>query len=102
MNSFINGGNTRIKKLNVRNEITVITKNRDIILGSFNPFFTWLHKLHTIFEITNEHIIKSKKSLKVHTINIVIKITANLKYSALFKLKIIYFFSEYPNPFDLA
>ena len=39
-----------------------------------------------MFEITKEQIIKSKKSLKVHIIKDVIKITANLKYDELLNL----------------
>ena len=52
--------------------------------------------------MTNEQIINNKKSLKVHIINREIKTTANLKYNELFKVRIFYFFSEYPKPFDLA
>ena len=55
-----------------------------------------------MFEITKEQIINRRKSLKVHIINEVIKITNNLKYEELLNFKIFYFFSEYPNPFDLA
>ena len=102
LNSFINGGNTRIKIVNTINDITVNTINKDKDLGILTPFCIWLHKLHTIFEITKEQIIKSRKSLKVHIIKDVIKITASLKYDELLNLENIYFFSEYPNPFDLA
>ena len=83
LNSFINGGNTRIKIVNIIIDITVNTRNKESDLGIFNPFCIWLHKLHTIFEITKEQIISSRKSLKVHIINEVIKITANLKYDEL-------------------
>ena len=86
LNSFTNGGNTRIKIVKTISDITVNTKNKDKDLGIFNPFCIWLHKLQTIFEITKEQIIKSKKSLKVHIINAVIKSTANLKYDELFNL----------------
>ena len=55
-----------------------------------------------IFEITKEQIINRRKSLKVHIIKEVIKITTNLKYDGLLNFQIFYFFSEYPNPFDLA
>ena len=102
LNSFIKGGKTRIKIVKTITDITVSTKNKERSLGIFNPFCNWLHKLHTIFEITKEQIIKSRKSLKVHIINDVIKITANLKYDELLNLDNFYFFSEYPNPFDLA
>ena len=102
LNSFINGGNTRIKIVNTITDITVNTINKEIDRGILNPFCTWLLKLHTIFEITNEQIIKSKKSLNVHINNDEIKITTNLKYEELLNLELFYFFSEYPNPFDLA
>ena len=102
LNSLTKGGKTRIKIENIITEITVNTINKDKDLGIFKPFCIWLHKLHTIFEITNEQIIKSKKSLSVHINNDVIKITTNLKYEGLLNLEIFYFFSEYPNPFDLA
>ncbi len=67
-------------------DMTVNTKNKERDLGIFNPFCIRLHKLHTIFDITKEQIIKSKKSLRVHTIKDVIKITANLKYDELLNL----------------
>ena len=86
LNSFTNGGNTRIKIVNTITDITVNTKNKDKGLGIFTPFCIWLHKLHTIFEITKEQIIKSRKSLKVHIIKEAIKITANLKYDELLNL----------------
>ena len=55
------------------------------------------------FDITNEQIIKSIKSLKVHIIKKLVITKTNLKYKELFNFrKSSYFFSEYPNPFDLA
>ena len=83
LNSFIKGGNTRIKIVNTITDITVNTRNNESDRGIFNPFCIWLHKLHTIFEITKEQIIRSRKSLKVHIINKVINITTNLKYDEL-------------------
>ena len=97
----MNGGNTRIKMVNTINEITFNTRNKEIDRGIFNPFCIWLHKLHTIFEITKEQIISKRKSLKVQIINEEINITIKLKYGLL-NFQIFYFFSEYPNPFDLA
>ena len=61
------------------NEIIDITENKEINLGSLNFFCNWLHKLHTTFEITNEQIIKSRKSLNVQKIKIEINIAAYLK-----------------------
>ena len=98
----MNGGNTRIKIVNTITDITVKTRNKESNRGIFKPFWIWLHKLHTIFEITKEQIIKSRKSLKVQIIKDAIKITVNLKYGWLPNLKKLYFFSEYPNPLDLA
>ena len=37
LNSFINGGNTRIKIVNTITEITVNTRNNDSGLGILNP-----------------------------------------------------------------
>ena len=84
LNSFINGGNTRIKIVNIITDMTAKTRNKEIDRGIFKPFWIWLDKLHTIFEITKEQIIKRRKSLRVHTIKEVIKITTNLKYDELF------------------
>ena len=83
LNSFTKGGKTRIKIVNTITEITVNTRNKDKDRGILNPFFIWLHKLHTIFEITKEQIISRRKSLKVHIINEAIKNTTNLKYDEL-------------------
>ena len=102
LNSLTNGGKTSIEIVITITDITVKTKNKDKDRGIFKPFCIWLLKLHTIFEITNEQIIKSKKSLNVHINNDEIKITTNLKYEELLNLEIFYFFSEYPNPLDLA
>ena len=98
----MNGGNTRIKIAKIMNDIVAITKIKEINLGSFEYFCIWLHRLHTIFEITKENIINSRKSLRVQIIKRLIKITADLKYRELINLIKFYFFSEYPNPFDLA
>ena len=86
LNSFTNGGKTRIKIEKTITDITVNTKNKDKGRGILNRFCIWLHKLHTIFEITKEQIISSKKSLRIHIINDEIKITANLKYNGLLNL----------------
>ena len=87
LNSLINGGNTRIKIVNTNTDIAVNTRNKERDRGILKPFWIWLHKLHTIFEITKEQIIKSRKSLKVHIIKDAIKITVNLKYGWLPNLK---------------
>ena len=79
LNSFINGGNTRKRIVKIINEIIDITNKREINLGSFNLLCNWSHKLHTIFDITKEHIIKRKKSLNTHKNKMVINITVNLK-----------------------
>ena len=103
LNSFIKGGNTRKAVVKMMNDITTKTINNDIDLGSFNPFWIWLHRLQTTLDITNEQIINRMKSLKVQIIKELIVITANLKKKERFNFReIAYFFSEYPNPFDLA
>ena len=72
-----------MKIVNTIIDIAVNTRNKESDLGIFNPFWIWLLKLHTIFEITKEQIIKRRKSLRVQTINEVINITTNLKYEEL-------------------
>ena len=62
------GGKTRIATVKMMNDITTKTINKEIYLGSFNPFWIWLHRLQTTLDITNEQIIKE-----------LIVITANLK-----------------------
>ena len=86
LNSLINGGKTRIKIVITITEITDNTKNKDKDRGILNPFCILLDILHTIFEITKEHIIRSKKSLKIQIIKDAIKTTANLKYNELLNL----------------
>ena len=65
--------------INMIKDITTRTINKERDLGSFNPFWIWLHKLQTTLDITKEHIIKRMKSLKVHIIKKLIVKTANLK-----------------------
>ena len=73
------GGKTRIAIVKMMNDITTKTINKEIYLGSFKPFWIWLHKLQTTLDITNEQIIKRMKSLKVQIIKELIVNTANLK-----------------------
>ena len=73
------GGNTRIAIVNMMNDMTTRTINKEIGLGNFKPVSIWLHKLQTILDITNEQIIKSMKSLNVHIIKKLIVTTVNLK-----------------------
>ena len=75
----MNGGNTRIATVNMMNDITTRTINKEIGLGNFKLVSIWLHKLQTILDITREQIIKSIKSLNVHIIKMLIVTTANLK-----------------------
>ena len=79
LNSLMNGGNTRIEIVNMKNDINRRTISNEKSLGNFNPVCIWLHKLQITFEITSEHIIKRIKSLNVHIINKVIIIKAKLK-----------------------
>ena len=87
LNSFIKGGKTSIKIENTTTDITTNTNNKANGLGILRTFCVWLQRLHTIFAITKEKTIKSRKSLKVHIIKDAIKITANLKYGWLPNLK---------------
>ena len=73
------GGKTRIEIVNMKNDIPIRTINKEINLGNFKIVCIWLHKLLITFDITNEKIIKSTKSLKVHTIKKLIITTENLK-----------------------
>ena len=73
------GGKTRIKIVNMKNDIPTRTINKETNLGNFKIVCIWLHKLLITFDITNEQIIKSTKSLKVHTIKKLIITTENLK-----------------------
>ena len=73
------GGKTRIATVNMMNDITTRTINKESDLGSFKPVWIWLHKLQITFDITNEQIIKRIKSLNVHIIKELIVNTANLK-----------------------
>ena len=72
-----------MKIVNIIIDIIVNTINNDKDLGILNHFCNRLHKLHTIFETTNEQIINSTKSLNIHVISDVTIITANLKYDEL-------------------
>ena len=65
--------------VNIMNDITIKTINKDKNLGSLKPLCIWLHKLQTTLEITNEQIINRRKSLNVHIIKKVINKTDNLK-----------------------
>ena len=79
LNSFMNGGKTRIKNVKIIMEIPSITINKDRILGNFSTFCIWLHKLQTTLDITNEHVIKRRKSFNVQIIKKLITTTENLK-----------------------
>ncbi len=79
-----------------------MTNIKDTGLGILNKLFKWLHKLQIIFAKTNEHIISRKKSLKLQKIKNAKHATISLKNRVLFNFFENYYFSEYPNPFDLA
>ena len=61
------GGKTRIATVNMMNDITTKTINKEIDLGSFKPVWIWLHKLQKTLDITKEQIIKE---LTVTTANL--------------------------------
>ncbi len=73
------GGKTRIANVNMTNDITARTNNKEIDLGNLNQIWIWLRKLQITLDITNEQIIKRMKSLKVHIIKKLIATTENLK-----------------------
>ena len=101
LTSFIKGGktsNTEARKIKVRNINTI---KRDIDLGILKIFFNLFVRLQIMLAITREHIISRRKSLRLQKIIKKMLNTNNLKKTELFKFY-IYFFSEYPNPFDLA
>tara|TARA_Y100000589_G_scaffold133031_1_gene127094 strand:- start:10 stop:348 length:339 start_codon:yes stop_codon:yes gene_type:complete len=103
LTSFIKGGktsNTEVKKIIVKK---IKTKKSDIDLGIFKIFFNLLVKLQIILAITKEQIIRSRKSLRLQKIRKQILTTNILKNKELFNFfLIVYVFSEYPNPLDLA
>jgi len=65
LNSFMNGGNTRIKIVNTITDITVNTKNKERDRGIFNPFaFDYINyiqylKLLKNKLLTGENLLKS-------------------------------------------
>ena len=103
LTSFIKGGktsNTKARNIKINK---IKTKNKDIDLGIFTIFFTLLVRLQIMLAITNEQIIRRRKSLRLQKIRKHILKTSILKKTELFNsLLFVYFFSEYPNPFDLA
>ena len=84
LTSFTNGGrirNTEARKMKARK---IKTKNKDNDLGIFTIFFTLLVKLQIILAITNEHIIRRRKSLRLQKIRQQIPNTNILKKIELF------------------
>ena len=103
LSSFIKGGKTRkteAKNIKIKK---IKTKSKDNGLGIFKIFFNLLVMLQIMLAITKEQIIRRKKSLRLQKIRKQILKTNILKKTVLFKSYfIVYFFSEYPNPFDFA
>ena len=90
LTSFINGGKTsktEARNIKVRK---IKTKKRDIGLGIFKRFFILLVKLQIIFDITKEHIIRRRKSLRLQKIREQILITNILKKRELFNFYILF------------
>ena len=86
LTSFIKGGktsNTEARKITARK---INTKNKDIDLGIFKIIFTLLVRLQTMFAITREQIIRSKKSLRLQNIRKQILKANILKKKELFNL----------------
>ena len=101
LTSFIKGGKTsktEAKNINIRK---INTKSNDIDLGIFKIFLTLFVRLQIMLAITRENIISRRKSLRLQKIIKKMLNTNNLKKTELFNFY-IYFFSEYPNPFDFA
>ena len=68
LTSLIKGGktsNTQAKNIKIRNIKTI---SSDIDLGIFKIFFNLLVKLQIILDITNEQIIRRRKSLRLQKI----------------------------------
>ena len=86
LNSFMNGGNTRIIDTNNIKVININTIKSDKGLGILINLLIWLVKLQITFDNTKEQIINKKNSLKLHTIKKLIQIIANLKKKVRFKL----------------
>ena len=83
--SLIKGGktsNTEAKKTKIRKIKTI---RSDIDLGIFTIFFNLLVKLQIILDITNEQIIRRRKSLRLQKIRKHILKVNNLKKKVLFK-----------------
>ena len=103
LTSFMKGGKTsktEARKIKARK---IKTKSSDIDLGIFAMFFTLLVKLQIILAITREQIIRRRNSLRLQNIKKQMLVTNILKKTELFNVYlIVYVFSEYPNPFDLA
>ena len=85
LTSLINGGktsNTQAKNIKIRKIKTI---SSDMDLGIFTIFFNLLVKLQIILEITNEQIIRRRKSLRLQKIRKKMLRANNLKKKVLFK-----------------
>ena len=85
LTSLIKGGkinNTQAKNNKTRKIKTI---SSDIDLGIFKIFFNLLVKLQIILDITNEQIIRRRKSLRLQKIRKQILRTNVLKKKVLFK-----------------
>ena len=85
LTSLIKGGktsNTQAKNIKIRKIKTI---NSDIDLGIFTIFFNLLVKLQIILDITNEQIIRRRKSLRLQKIRKQILKANILKKRELFK-----------------
>ena len=85
LTSLIKGGktsNTQAKNIKIRKIRTI---RSDIGLGIFAIFFNLLVKLQIIFDITNEQIIRRRKSLRLQKIRKQILKANILKKKVLFK-----------------
>ena len=79
LTSFIKGGKISKTEAKNSNNKKIKTINSAIGLGLLRIFFNLLVKLHIMFAITKEHIIRRKKSLRLQNIRKQMLITNILK-----------------------
>ena len=97
LTSFMNGGKTSTTEARKIKARKVKTINNDIDLGIFIIFLTLFVRLQIILAITNEQIIRRRKSLRLQKIRKEILITNILKRTELFNYYLFMFFQNILN-----
>ena len=97
LNSLMKGGKTIITEIRKINDKEIITIKRDNGLGILNKYLIWLHRLQIILDITREHIMRRKKSLRLQKIKKKITSANILKRNWLFNLFNIVIFQSILN-----